>query len=132
MYVSPLSERLRKRKAFADRELDSSSSCILASAISIPPYGIAYDQLARESTPYTTAIYDHNQHYVRSKLPPIQQPYAHFYDDNVKEKLLPKIRIVDESKLKETAYNDRCHSDFNLTNAKPKISFSIDSIIGIH
>ncbi|KAG4073153.1 hypothetical protein HA402_002542 [Bradysia odoriphaga] len=131
MYVSPLSERLRKRKAFADRELDSSSSCILASAISIPPYGINYDQLSREPTPYITAIYDHNQHYVRSKLPSTQ-PYPHFYEDNVKEKLLPKIRIVDESKLKETAYNDRCHSDYNMTNAKPKISFSIDSIIGIH
>lgn len=131
MYMSPLSERLRKRKAFADRELDSSSSCILASAISIPPYGINYDQLSRESTPYIAGIYDHSQQYGRSKMP-ATHPYPPFYEDNVKEKLLPKIRIIDESKLKEAVYNERCHSDYNMTNSKPKISFSIDSIIGIH
>lgn len=131
MYVSPLSERLRKRKAFADRELDTSASCILASAVSIPPYAINYDQLSREH--YTSPIpslYDHNQHYARPKLPSVQH-YPHFFDGNAKEKLLPKIRLVDESKLKETTY-DLCNSEYKVTNAKPKISFSIDSIIGIH
>ncbi len=130
MYVSPLSERLRKRKAFADRELDSSASCILASSVSIPPYGLNYEQLSREQTPFITAIYDHNQQYVRSKLSSTQH-YHHFYDGNVKEKLLPKIRIVDESKLKDSTY-DLCNSEYKMTSAKPKISFSIDSIIGIH
>lgn len=130
MYVSPLSERLRKRKAFADRELDTSASCILASAVSIPPYTINYEQLAREQAPFITAIYDHNQHYARSNLPP-QHYHNNSYDGNVKEKLLPKIRIVDESKLKDATY-DLCNSEFKMTNAKPKISFSIDSIIGIH
>ena len=129
MYVSPLTERLRKRKAFADRELDTSASCILASALPIPSYGLSFDQMTREQTPYVAAIYDHNQHYVRSKLS--QQHYQHFYDGNVKEKLLPKIRLVDESKLKDTTY-DLCNSEYKMTNAKPKISFSIDSIIGIH
>lgn len=129
MYVSPLSERLRKRKAFADRELDTSASCILASAVSIPPYGINYDHLSREQAPYITALYDHNQHYARSKLS--SQHYHNYYDGNVKEKLLPKIRIVDESKLKDATYN-LCNAEYKMTNAKPKISFSIDSIIGIH
>lgn len=128
IYVSPLSERLRKRKAFADRELDSSSSCILASTVSMPPYGLNYDQLSREQTPFITAIYDHNQHFSRSKIP---INYHHYCDGNVKERNLPKIRIVDESKLKDASY-DFCNSEYKMTNAKPKLSFSIESIIGIN
>lgn len=128
MYASPLSERLRKRKAFADRELDSSASCILASAVSMSPYGVNYDQLSREQGPFITARYDHDQHYVRSKL---SSHYHHFYDVNAKDKIFPKIRIVDESKLKDSSYDFR-NSEYVMTNAKPKISFSIDSIIGIH
>lgn len=94
----------------------------------MPPYGLNYDQLAREQTPYLTAIYDHNQHFSRSKA---ANNYHHYFDGCVKEKNLPKIRIVDESKLKDTSY-DFCKPAFKMTNAKPKISFSIESIIGIH
>lgn len=63
-------------------------------------------------------VYDYGQHVVRLAN-------ASGTDDRG---VLPKIRIVEESRLKSppamTSYDSRCL-------AKPKISFSIESIIGI-
>lgn len=194
IYVSPLAERIRKRKSFADSELDLTSGLMPADT---PPSPVTADCVASNDNKNTTTTtgnsynfsvngstaapttttttvdypmlpyllkdrqtfcdYNNNyrnsqqQHsfnnYFRSKLvhaqqhlsvPPSTSSFVYDYGQHVvrfanisgteDRGVLPKIRIVEESRLKSppamTSYDSRSIS-------KPKISFSIESIIGM-
>ena len=170
MYTTALTERIRKRKAFADSELDLTSGLLSVSpnstltATGAPTYPFiqnAYHTFQPQN-PSNSNNHDSNNHYYQNKLlsptlsttsttttptPPasyennaaISNDLHLHYSMNFNSNLLPKIRIIDESKLKRN--RTEFSSSFELTSSsssssvhilsKPKISFSIESIIGI-
>lgn len=191
MYVSPFEDRIRKRKAFADTELDSSSHLFMLS--STPTFSMKSSSLTTTSTistalnnlssPYTTmsqlpmippstptipSLTMHLSNVIDYRIqttpPPPPSPsqskmntmnendtYDYVAAQIIKtehrsnfEMLSPRqqIRIIDDAKLynmntKQKNYNESyilssvTDESAHSTGKKPKLSFSIESIIGI-
>lgn len=185
MYISPLTERIRKRKAFADAELDRTSvphlfASSMASSSSVSNLTLPYSRLSMLSLPQNehlsniidyqalqqTAISSENN---ATEYLPTTTAAAAMSDYHLPDVLyskspsssslslspplppfnpLPpqpqhKIRIIDDAKLMfmrqqinepSLIYNQLTAEQHNsecTVNAKPKLSFSIESIIGI-
>lgn len=187
MYISPMTERMRKRKAFADTELeDNGRPHFLASSMTssshvgnlTPPYsrlsmltlpqnGHLTNILDYHALQQTTVASEHNNSveylsaptsmndYPLSELlmhskspssslslsPPLPSPHLPSCSPSTSQQ---RIRIIDDAKLMymrrqtnepSSIYNERLmanqHNSESTVNAKPKLSFSIESIIGI-
>lgn len=185
MYISPISERMRKRKAFADTELEGASvphlfASSIASSSSVSNLTPSYSRLslltlppndyqalhqsamscendATEYLPTTTAAaaaaamsdyqlseFLHSKSPSSSSLslsPPLPPPLPQHFPSLPPQQ--HNIRIIDDAKL---MYMRRQTNEPSLicsqltteqrntactVNAKPKLSFSIESIIGI-
>lgn len=96
-YNTPISDRIRKRRAFADKELDSQN------LVHLPFLQQQHQQLNLFTT---------NNNYLHSPT-----DFINYSTES------PKIRVLQESELMET--------EVITTTTRPKLSFSIESIIGI-
>lgn len=155
MYMSPLTERMRKRKAFADTELES-SLFTLPSSSPVSNLSSSYSRLSMLTLPQnmhlSNSITDYHkiqqQSAITSESDTIEYlptstmdgSQLHAYPNSKSPS--HKIRIIDDAKLANMSrqniepviyspssiqqHNTRC------TNSKPKLSFSIESIIGIN
>lgn len=153
IYMSPLTERMRKRKAFADTELESSlfplvsASCVtnLSPSSSSSSYSRLSMLTLQSSHLSSTIEYNTNQAsaddendtttvYLPTSTPvgyqeyPSSKPSAH------------KIRVIDDAKLANMSQQNNepliyhpssIQHNSLCANVKPKLSFSIESIIGI-
>lgn len=164
MYVSPLTERMRKRKAFADTQLESSGHLLTMptfsahSTPSITNLSLSYSRLSIPNSSPTShfnnfvdlnpceqqqqqqqiTLNENTCDYLPSSI--MTQNYQQHEYLNT-ERLPAKIRIIDEAKLynisaqhmnnESFAHAKSSINDNNHCNAKPKLSFSIESIIGI-
>lgn len=161
MYVSPLTERMRKRKAFADTELESNSHLFgVPSPSSVGNLSSAYSCLTMPTMPLTmplSRINDYNtiqQSMITNECDsaeylPISPPLPSTMDNyrsNTEylatiESSPQRIRIIDDAKLfnmNQRQCNDSMiycpltnEPNKHCNSAKPKLSFSIESIIGI-
>lgn len=93
-YNSPITDRIRKRRAFADKELDSQDLVHLF----VPQQHQQYNMFTTNN-------------------------YLHSPTDFINYSESPKIRVLQESELMETEVITK--------PTRPKLSFSIESIIGI-
>lgn len=131
MYASPLNERIRKRKAFADSELNSNAGLIALppptlSAIPNPPHFPSHTQ-----SMYAMQLYAQENRYRFHK---VNQPTDEFTANRFvprKGHHLSTHSCTDETNFiasnstsPPTVVNTFCE-------IKPKLSFSIESIIGI-
>lgn len=165
MYVSPLTERMRKRKAFADSELESKSHLFaLPTSSSIDNLSSPYSRLTIP-TMHLSGVIDYNtiqQSLITNEsdstdyLPPIPAtpllPSSSTMDSyrsceySCSEFSQQRIRIIDDAKLSNmnrqnndsliygpstNEANDNCTTTIATITTKPKLSFSIESIIGI-
>lgn len=135
MYVSPLSERIRKRKAFADSELDSSAGLMaippmpsptlsaIANASSFPSHTqtmYAMQTYARENRYQFHKVNQHNDECDTNRF--VRQHANH----------LPSHSNSDETNFFESNSTSPPSSTNTFSDQiKPKLSFSIESIIGI-
>lgn len=161
MYVSPITERIRKRKAFADTELESNNSRLIFAIPSPSSVGNLSSQYAQRTMPtmptiptlpltmHLSSVIDYNTiqqsmitndsetaDYLPTTSPSTMDNYRldeHSCSPN-------RIRIIDDAKLSNmNRHNNESLIYSPLTNepnnhfvsAKPKLSFSIESIIGI-
>lgn len=159
-YVSPLADRIRKRKAFADSELDSSSHLFMVptqfSSNSSPPFvnhlssvmssatltmhlanAIDYNNIAQQTMHLSNEIDNVS---IRGDCSPPQP--INMYRSNQENRAHNQIRIIDDAKLYETIESQRMADESFISaqsrfdsageaEIKPKLSFSIESIIGI-
>lgn len=159
-YLSPLADRIRKRKAFADSELDSSSHLFIMptpfSSNSSPPFvnnlssamssdtltmhqtnAIDYNNTAQQTINLSNKIDNVS---IRGDYSPPQP--INMYTSNRENLTNNRIRIIDDAKLYETINTQgMVHESFigaqsildsaGGAKIKPKLSFSIESIIGI-
>lgn len=161
MYVSPLTERMRKRKAFADNELESNAHLFAmssvssvsnlstpytslsmptatATAVTTVPLNMQLSSVIDYSTIHQTMITSENESTEYLSTSHIGN-YQLSTEYPCSESSTSRIRIIDEAKLcnMDGQNNDRLmcspptneHSHY--ISAKPKLSFSIESIIGI-
>lgn len=138
MYASPLTERMRKRKAFADSHLETSQHIITMSSFSpqtMSTIPANHPMLSDYTDPNACATellrnfvdyqFNEQQRYQRAIVfdecayEPIS-PSAHMENANLEYPSL-KVQRIDG--------NNAC--DMNENNCKPKLAFSIESIIGI-
>lgn len=158
LYVSPLADRIRKRKAFADSELDSSSHLFMMptqfSSNSSPSFvnnlssgmssatltmhltnAIDYNNTAQQTVNLSNEIENVS---IRGSPP---QPMK-MYRANQENLAHNRIRLIDDAKLYETTNTQRMVNELFISaqstvdsahaaKIKPKLSFSIESIIGI-
>lgn len=150
MYPSPLTERIRKRRTFADNELNSSTDLLSATAAanassstssssyrSIPTFILNENSssLCDATTSSFGFVPKYGPYefcnYLRSRV--LHSPYTNTHLNSLNDEL-PKIRIIDESKLRDCNLKFNFNLDTSLLDScstKPKLSFSIESIIGI-
>lgn len=153
MYVSPLTERMRKRKAFADSELESNSHLF---ALSTTPAAVnlssPYTRLTMPNVPlsmHLSSVIEYNtiqQSMITNEsemveyLPQITPPPSMDYDYRLneyscKESSPNRIRIIDDAKLTNLQRTNKDSHNYSPStygaSNKPKLSFSIESIIGI-
>lgn len=159
-YVSPLADRIRKRKAFADSELDSSSHlfmmpaqfssdasqpCVnhLSRAVSSATLTMHLANAIESNNPTQTTMNWSNEIdnvSIRGDYSP-PQPMK-MYRSNQENLAHNRIRIIDDAKLYETINSQRMADESFISvqstldsadgaEIKPKLSFSIESIIGM-
>lgn len=160
MYVSPLTERMRKRKAFADTELESKSNFFgIPAPSSVGNLSSAYSRLTLPTVPlnmHLSHVIDYNtiqQSMITNEcdsteyqsISPILSSTMDNYRLNTEyiatDTSPQRIRIIDDAKLSNMnrlnddslIYSSSTNEPNNqhCTNHKPKLSFSIESIIGI-
>lgn len=170
MYVSPLAERIRKRKAFADTELESSSHLFVSSSPPTMPFSInSSSTLNNLLPPYSTmptmsnvplamhlgGVIDYSTTSQMLNIPhendiqcdlslsPSSSPQImDKYRLNADTLSTQHIRIIDDAKLFDKNVDQMNNESFyyaqssmntvdDIVNEKPKLSFSIESIIGI-
>lgn len=159
-YVSPLADRIRKRKAFADSELDSSSHLFMMptqfSSDSSEPFvnNLSSPMSSATLTMHLANVIDYNNTAQQTKnlsneidnvsisggySPPQMMK---MYRSNQENLAHNRIRIIDDAKLYETINSQRMDDESFIKaqsaidsaggdEIKPKLSFSIESIIGI-
>lgn len=174
MYVSPLTERMRKRRAFADNELESSTHLFaLSSVSSVSNLSTPYSRLSMSmptaaaaaavatgaatvplnmhlstaidysAIHQSTMITNDNEspEYLSAQTPSSIDNYRsnECYPCAIDSLPAHRIRIIDDAKLcnmdrqnnEPLIYSPSANEHSHCTSAKPKLSFSIESIIGI-
>lgn len=151
-FMSPLTERIRKRKAFADTELDSSSGLLSVGLPQAPPLSMisstatGSNALAFSSMAFHQALYAMPlPAYSIKDSPSDGIDFSNYSqsksDNNPTESSTPtsKIRIVNNARLfsancspqsKTPPATAESTTDYMFNSVKPKLSFSIESIIG--
>lgn len=156
--MSPLAERMRKRKAFADTELESSSHLFaLASPSTVSNLSSPYTRLSMLTLPQTmhlSSVIDYNA--IQQSILTNERDTAEYFsstttienfqlhDGSSSQSPSPspnRIRIIDDAKIANMnrqnnepliyvpSINEHIHG--HSESVKPKLSFSIESIIGI-
>lgn len=160
MYVSPLTERIRKRKAFADNELESHAHLFAlstvssvsnlsptysslpmptstAATISTVPLNMHLPSVIDYSAVHQSMITNENEStaYISTS---IIDNYRSNNQHHCSESPTSRIRIIDDAKLynmtrqtNDSSIYDSSNEQSHCISAKPKLSFSIESIIGI-
>lgn len=151
MYMSPLTERMRKRKAFADTELES-SLFTLPSPSSVTNLSSSYSHLSMLTLPQTMHLSSASDYHTIQQsrmasesdmteyLPTSTMEGYPLHEHPSSNAPSHKIRIIDDAKLANMSLQNNepliyspssIQHNSHCTNAKPKLSFSIESIIGI-
>lgn len=131
MYASPLNERIRKRKAFADSELNSN-----AGLIALPPptlSGIPNSPhfLSHSQSMYAMQMYAQEDRYRFHKVnQPTEELTANRFVPRNEHHLLTR-SCTDETTFVESNSTSPSTVANTFCGIKPKLSFSIESIIGI-
>lgn len=133
VYGSPLTERMRKRKAFADTNLEANENLITMSSYSNHP-SIANLSLSGYSMPNASAT-EMLRNFVDYQLNERQHYQPNVLYENSYERLSPPSFIDTNNfesqpiRVQRISEINSCASNQN--NCKPKLAFSIESIIGI-
>lgn len=144
MYVSPLSERIRKRKAFADSELDSNAGLMAMPQSSMPPPSPTLSMnpnappFPTHTQPlYAMQTYAQEARYRFHKLNHRSEECDanRFVPRNAHHLPINNSRssssITDKTNFFESNSSSPPTSANTFSQIKPKLSFSIESIIGI-
>lgn len=135
MYVSPLSERIRKRKAFADSELDSRAGLMAIPQTSLSPPTLSVHPNAAQFVSHTPSMFS-MQTYAQENRYRFQK-FNQRNEDCDANRFVPRIAHhlptstnTDETNLIESNSMASPTSVNTFGGIKPKLSFSIESIIG--
>lgn len=149
MCGSPLTERMRKRKAFADTELESSLFPLVSpsSLINLSPSSYSRISMLTLQSSHLSGTIDYNTNQASNGsendtttvyLPTSTMEGYHEYPSSKSSS--HKIRVIDDAKLANMSRQNNdpliyhpstTHRNSLCANVKPKLSFSIESIIGI-
>lgn len=129
MYVSPLVDRMRKRKAFADTELDSSTHIFTAPYSNRTLTALPITAQLPGVINYSPIQQSMIRHESDLSIPVIETMKSNDHQESVSPPL--RIRIIEDAKLKHMNQQTNQHSVFGPSEVKPRLSFSIESIIGI-
>lgn len=158
MYLSPITDRIRKRKAFADSELDSNTNHLsmtipqeVTSALSIIQVPTVTNTITFPS--HSPSIYSipssYLHHSPQNRIAPNtnEMEFNHFLQPNPLQNyynaeyhcysntnIRSKIKIIEDVKLFDYSNGQLRSSPVaseEFSQIKPKLSFSIESIIGI-
>lgn len=130
VYASPLADRMRKRKAFADTHLEENRHIITMSALAtsaMPPITntvplAGYTEANASATELLRNFVDYQ---LREQQQQYQQNiYPAEFIDNSYDRLSPSKHI-------NQVYGPIKMQRLDITENKPKLAFSIESIIGI-
>lgn len=132
VYESPLTERIRKRKAFADTSLEANENIITMSSFSNHP-SIANLSLSGYSMPNASAT-EMLRNFVDYQLNERQQYQPNVLYENYERLSPPSIMDNNNFECPSIKVQRMCEKNSyasNQNNCKPKLAFSIESIIGI-
>lgn len=151
MYAATTERCFRKRKSFADSELEfttTTSPGTLATNFQFTLDRATYPHQLASNTNVMPANYSQqfNEYFCSKLIPSPDQIspsmsssttsisplsiYDHHYHQHNAQRTAPKIRIVEEARLK--VHQQQGTTAFaSSTKSKPNISFSIESIIGM-
>lgn len=137
VYASPLTERMRKRKAFADSHLEASQHIITMSSFSPPPmttFTANHPVLSAytDPNPSATELLRNFVDYQLNERQQQQYQRATVFNECAFERISPSAHIENTNFEYSSVKVQRIHGINACENkCKPKLTFSIESIIGI-